>query len=227
MSDFTEKLLSYNPDIRPVINYDWSSQPHVEMNLGPVNSMLDDVDFNDEDSFTDFIFNQLKLADVPFGIGGYAEKRMIYSRNGDLFDYNEEPRTIHLGIDIWGKAGTPVHTPLDAEVHSFDNIEVHGDYGPVIILKHQVGDLLFHTLYGHMSRASLEGLKVGKEIKAGEQIGSFGEYHENYHWPPHLHFQVVIDMADNIGDYPGVCKESEMSSYLANCPDPAVLLSLS
>jgi hypothetical protein len=49
---------------------------------------------------------------------------------------------------------------------------------------------------------------------------------ENGHWPPHLHFQLIIDMGKAKGDYPGVCKYSEREKYLDNCPDPGFILSM-
>jgi len=63
-------------------------------------------------------------------------------------------------------------------------------------------------------------------FKAGGRIGSFGTYAENYHWPPHLHFQIIKDMQAYKGDYPGVCKKSEQVFYLNNCPDPSSLLKI-
>jgi murein DD-endopeptidase MepM/ murein hydrolase activator NlpD len=72
----------------------------------------------------------------------------------------------------------------------------------------------------------LEGLTEGKRIKAGERIAHFGEPHENGHWPPHLHFQLIIDMEGKKGDYPGVCKYSEREKYLSNCPNPDLLLGM-
>jgi hypothetical protein len=49
---------------------------------------------------------------------------------------------------------------------------------------------------------------------------------ENGNWPPHLHFQLIIDMQGMKGDYPGVCKFSERERYLANCPDADLLLNM-
>lgn len=207
-----------------VINYDFRNQPFLKMDLGSNNPDLSKVDLNNEQSFTSFIFDQMRDLNVPFAVGGYAEDRQLYSRS-DLF-VGEEQRTIHLGIDVWGKAGTPIHAPLSGEVHSFANNAVHGDYGPVIILKHELGGHTFHTLYGHMSAVSLDGLYEGKRINAGEQIGTFGVYAENFHWPPHLHFQMIRDMQDYRGDFPGVCKKSEKDLYLSNCPNPSILLKI-
>lgn len=195
---------------------------YLPLDLSAQNKALDDVDLNDEQSFTDFVFNQLKSEDKPVGIGGYGEVRSLYSRS-NLFE-GEEPRTIHLGIDIWAEAGTTIYAPLRGEVHSFANRAVHGDYGPVIILKHRVGTRQFYSLYGHLSTDSLTGLKEGMIFEAGEPLAKMGAYYENFHWPPHLHFQLMKEIGDLKGDYPGVCKASEKLFYLANCPDPSIFI---
>jgi very-short-patch-repair endonuclease len=137
-----------------------------------------------------------------------------------------EPRRLHLGVDIWGKADTPIYVPLAGTIHSFAFNDAYGDYGATLILQHQIDDLIFHTLYGHLSLKSIQDKKEGQTIKAGEWIASFGEPQENGHWPPHLHFQVILNMQGLKGDYPGVCKFSEREKYLANCPDPDLILGM-
>jgi murein DD-endopeptidase MepM/ murein hydrolase activator NlpD len=138
----------------------------------------------------------------------------------------QEPRRLHLGIDIWGPAGTPVMAPLDGIVHSFAFNNNDSDYGATLILTHQLGDIGFHTLYGHLSLNSLKNLDDGKRISRGEVIGEFGMRFENGNWPPHLHFQVIADMQGWKGDYPGVCKYSERQQWLDNCPDPDLILKM-
>jgi len=215
-------LLLENAGVNParVMKFDREKLHHFD--LSKHNKELERIDLNDEQQFTEYIFGVLDKNECITGIGGYAEERSLYSRS-ELFA-DEEPRTIHLGVDIWTKAGTSVYSPLDATVHSFGNHRVHGDYGPVIILQHEIEGEVFHTLYGHLSSMSLHGLYEGKLIRKGEQFASLGAYHENFHWPPHLHFQVIIDLEGYKGDYPGVCKASEKEGYLENCPDPGVLL---
>lgn len=203
-----------------VIQFDREKVHH--FNLSKHNKALEEIDLNDEDDFTNYIFNVLDKHQCTVGIGGYGEERSLYARS-DLFQ-DEEPRTIHLGIDIWAPAGTPVFAPLAAKVHSFDNRAYHGDYGPVIILEHEIGPAKLYGLYGHLSQASLEGKRIGQSIAKGEQFASLGNYDENFHWPPHLHFQLMWDMEGLIGDYPGVCKASEKDHFLANCPDPKIFL---
>jgi murein DD-endopeptidase MepM/ murein hydrolase activator NlpD len=84
----------------------------------------------------------------------------------------------------------------------------------------------FYTLYGHLSLNSLKNLNGGERIEKGDVFAEFGIPMENGHWPPHLHFQIIIDLQGYEGDYPGVCKYSERKKYLANCPDPDLILRL-
>lgn len=183
------------------------------------------------DLFTAYIDSCLKKSSTSngmvYGIGGYDEHRTVYSRS-KVFDSPEgqEPRRLHLGIDIWGSAGTGVYAPMDAVVHSFAFNDHYGDYGATIILHHQLETFSFYSLYGHLSLQDLSGLAEGKHIAAGDPFAHFGEPGENGHWPPHLHFQLIIDMQGMKGDYPGVCKLSEREKYLANCPDPDSILGL-
>jgi peptidoglycan LD-endopeptidase LytH len=160
-------------------------------------------------------------------VGGYDEERAIYSGPVFAAPNGAEPRTIHLGVDIFEAPGTPVFAPLAGKVHSFQDNAHPKDYGPTIILEHAVtSQLTFYTLYGHLNRNSLEGLYAGKPVAAGEGIASLGEAAVNGDWPPHLHFQIILDMMGKSGDYPGVFKKSEREQWKRTCPDPVPLLGI-
>lgn len=137
-----------------------------------------------------------------------------------------EPRRLHLGVDIWGPAGTKVMAPLDGIVHSFAFNNNDSDYGATIILTHRLEGVSFHTLYGHLSLNSLKNLHEGQPVSKGDVIGEFGMRFENGNWPPHLHFQIIADMQGWRGDYPGVCRFSERMQWLAGCPDPNIILKM-
>jgi len=167
------------------------------------------------------------VMEIGLLVGGYDEERAIYS--GPVFAAADgtEPRTLHLGIDLFEDADTPVYAPLAGIVHSFQDNANPKDYGPTIILAHAVtSQLTFYTLYGHLSRDSLNGLFIGRPVVAGEQIASLGEAAVNGDWPPHLHFQVILDMMGKSGDYPGFFKKSEREQWKRICPDPAPLLGI-
>jgi peptidoglycan LD-endopeptidase LytH len=146
------------------------------------------------------------------------------SELGSLGEPEVAPRRLHLGVDIWGKPYTPVRSPCDAVIHSFAFNDDYGDYGATIILSHNLDGVTFHSLYGHLSLNSIKNLREGGNVKTGDVIGEFGIPMENGQWPPHLHFQVIDDMGEWKGDYPGVCKYSERQFYLDNCPDPDLIL---
>ena len=123
-------------------------------------------------------------------------------------------------------AGTSIFAPISGTVHSFQDNNKFLDYGPTIILEHQVQNITFFTLYGHLSRTSLIPLHEGQQISAGEQIASIGEENENGSWPTHLHFQIICDMFGTKGDYPGVASQKDSEFYLSICPNPNFLLGL-
>lgn len=137
-----------------------------------------------------------------------------------------EPRRLHLGVDIWGPAGTKVMAPLPGIVHSFAFNNNESDYGATLILTHNLDGTGFHTLYGHISLNSIKNLYEGQRIAKGEVIAEFGMRYENGNWPPHLHFQLIADMQDWKGDYPGVCRFSERQQWLDGCPNPNLMLQM-
>ena len=100
------------------------------------------------------ILAKLACAGAVAGVGGYLENRSVY-KDTELFQGDEE-RCIHIGVDVFIPAATAVYAPLDGEVQSYANRRLSGDYGPVIILRHRLDDVEFHTLYGHLSEDSLD-----------------------------------------------------------------------
>jgi peptidoglycan LD-endopeptidase LytH len=154
--------------------------------------------------------------------GGYLEHRVLYQQSAH-FSGSAELRNRHLGLDLWCAAGTPVFCPLPATVHSFRYNDQPLDYGATLILRHQIDNFSFFTLYGHLSRSSITAWESGQSVAQGDCIASFGPPEENGGWVPHLHWQVILDMEGWSGDYPGVCTEKDLPHYQINCPNPSVL----
>lgn len=223
MKPFEQIIDSNTPAIGKVVDFDPTRDKLLPLDFTSNNKELTDEILDDTDLFSNFINRKLKDSGACYGIGGYDEHRTIYSRSTH-FDTEEEPRRLHLGVDIWGPSGTPVYNFYDARVHSFANNNHFGDYGATIILAYEIDGLTFNALYGHLSAASLEGLEPGQFISKGAKFAEFGIQKENGGWPPHLHFQIIQNMYGLKGDYQGVCKFSEREKYLNNCPDPNVIL---
>ncbi len=204
-----------------------SKSDYIALDLSKTNKTLNTIDVSSSETLERYINSYKKKHGAKVAFGGYLETRNIYQRSTYFKDTNPETeRNIHLGLDLWVAVETPIFTPLDAEVHSFKNNTNHGDYGPTIILKHIIEDFQFYTLYGHLSVASIEHLKLGQAFKKGEQIATLGDSSVNGDYAPHLHFQMIKDVQDYVGDYPGVCSKLDLEFYKGNCLDPELLLRL-
>lgn len=212
----------------PVVPFNPEQDNLLRMDFTSANKNINDDVLLNTEVFSNYIHELLVQKKCRYGIGGYNEHRTIYSRSNvfNAGNSSEEPRRLHLGIDIWGKAGTPVFAPLEGIVHSFAFNNRFGDYGATIILQHQLNGESFYVLYGHLSLKDLNDLTVGKHVNRGEEFCHFGQPLENGGWPPHLHIQVITDMQGNFGDYPGVCRYSGREEYLKNCPDPDLILNM-
>lgn len=227
-NDFQQLIENYQANFHPVVPFNAGLDKLAALDFTASNQALTAEVIEDTNAFCGYIDRQLQQAGARYGIGGYGEHRTIYDRS-PVFDApnpGEEPRRLHLGTDIWGKAGTPVYAFTNGTVHSFAFNDQYGDYGATIILKHELDGLSFYTLYGHLSLADIQSIKKGDSVKTGDCIAHFGMPHENGHWPPHLHFQVILSIEGKEGDYIGVCKFSEKEKYLANCPDPDGILQM-
>ncbi len=168
----------------------------------------------------------LRQSGAVAGIGRYGEARSLYV--SPLFGQEaEERRTIHLGLDVFAPPGTSVRAPLAGVVHAFADNAAALDYGPVVILRHTTdrGDE-FYTLYGHLTRESLDALHAGRRVKVGEPVGAIGTADVNGGWPPHVHVQVILDLLGLDCDFPGVCRASEFDLWSGLSPSPESLFSL-
>ncbi len=225
LSSFQVFLKSINPN--SLFDSSITSNDYISLDLSIHNIQLKDVNVSSSDELECFIWNRIKTYKAKVAYGGYLEQRGIYQRSTYFNQANPETeRNIHLGLDLWIEADTPIYAPLNGAIHSFKNNSNYGDYGPAIILKHTINATTFYTLYGHLSLASLEQLEVGAEVRQGQQIATLGTATVNGDYPPHLHFQIIKDMQNKRGDYPGVSNQLDLEFYKDNCPDPELLLGL-
>ena len=207
----------------PIVPFNFQKDTIFHIDLTENNTDLHSLDLLNVEIMDEYVSRKIKEANAVCAVGGYLENRYIY-RTTKHFQQSNEPRSIHLGVDVWAKAGTPVRAPMKGKVHSFANNDNIGDYGPTIILEHNLAGNTFYTLYGHLNLECLEGIYEGKNIKAGDKIAEFGNYPINGNWSPHLHFQVITDMLGKKGDFPGVCEPSRTDEYAIMCLDANILL---
>ena len=211
-----------------VIDDSISKSDYCLLDLSTTNPELQSVDVSTSETLGEYVNSVIDKNQAKLAYGGYLEQRNIYQRS-DYFNEQVDPsdeRNIHLGIDLWIDAGAPVLAVLDGKIHSFQNNTNFGDYGPTIIIEHRFNKLTFYSLYGHLSKSSLTSLKIGQHMQQGEVIATLGTASENGDYPPHLHFQIILDLQGKTGDYPGVCSKNDLSFYKDNCPNPVLILGI-
>lgn len=221
---FANLLQQHSQEIGKVVDFDPQKDQLYPFDFTVANTELNTETVANTTAFSTWINTTLQQNNCRYGFGGYFENRTLYSRSAHFNTSSDEPRRLHLGVDIWADAGTPVYSPFEGKVHSFRDNNNFGDYGPTIILEYFFYGIKFYALYGHLNRKSLEGLYPGKNIQQNELIAKFGTEAENGNWPPHLHLQLMFHLEGNEGDYPGVCKLSEREKYQGNLIDPNLIL---
>ncbi|MEA3504616.1 MAG: peptidoglycan DD-metalloendopeptidase family protein [Bacteroidota bacterium] len=223
MSKLEQFLKKYSETFANILPFDLNQNSVYKLNLSVNNSELTGVKDINTDFLLNYINEKLEKNNKQIAVGGYGEERIIYKKS-EYFGTDEDARSIHLGIDVWCKENTTVSAPMDSFIHSFNNNDNFGDYGPTIILEHHIESQIFYTLYGHLTKKSLTNIKVHDKVNKGEIFAKVGNSNENGNWPPHLHFQIISDMKGNSGDFPGVSSKQEKEKWLKICPNPSLII---
>ena len=209
---------------------DCKTAPSVVFDLSVGSTLLGaDPRMGKAPALTEKLFGEMKRAGAAVGVGRYDEARLLYTEPqfGASSNPTDERRTVHLGIDLFVELGKALRAPLDGVVHTLGDNTAPLDYGPVVILRHETGGGdKFFTLYGHVSRDTLSGLKGGQRVAKGERFARVGAIEENGGWPPHVHFQIILDLLDLDRDFPGVAYASQRAVWTSLSPDPNLLLGI-
>ncbi|MBL8732964.1 MAG: phosphotransferase, partial [Planctomycetes bacterium] len=164
------------------------------------------------------------IGTAPVAIGRYLEPRPLYTGPAFGADAPTAPRrTVHLGVDLFAPAGTPVAAAVAGTVHHVATCADPLDYGGLVVLRHERPDgTAFGSLYGHLDPASLTALRAGQPIAAGERFAQLGERAVNGGWPPHLHLQLLAhDPRDLPAVPPGAADPDDLPAHQVLYPDPA------
>jgi murein DD-endopeptidase MepM/ murein hydrolase activator NlpD len=209
-----------------VIDASISNSQYTPIDLSISNLDLSQIDMKNPQNFETYIEYHLQKNSAKVAFGGYNEERNLYKQTSLFNDEQSDERNIHIGMDLWIKARTPILAALDGIVYGFAFNTGAGNYGPTIILQHTFGNQTFYTLYGHLSVESIEDLEIRTFFKKGQQLATLGDSSVNGGYSPHLHFQIIKNIGENFSDYPGVCSKKDLEYYLENCPNPNLLLKL-
>ncbi len=223
----TEWLKAHQADFHSVVNIDLKSNPLLWLDLGVASPYFSrPQESSDTAKMTRTLERAIEDAECLAGVGGYGEYRLLY--DDDAFvDMGGHQRSMHLGIDIFMAAGTPVYAPVAGRVYSVATHAQDFDYGGCVILQHEIvkTGISFYSLYGHLSPGSI-AFQAGDEIQAGAQIAVLGEAFENGRWPPHLHFQIILDMLGESDNFFGAGSHQYRDVWLSLCPDPNLVLGI-
>lgn len=210
----------------PVVAVDPRREPAAVLDLGVGSLDLGGGDRWTMEQLESVLEARRSAAKARLAVGRYLEPRLLYPF-GAFQDHGlerEEPRTVHLGADLFLEPGSPVCAPLDGRVFSVADNAGRGDYGPTVILEHIAGGTPFWTLYGHLDPECLERLAPGDPVLRGTRIARVGARPRNGDWTPHVHFQILLDPLDGGGDFPGVARPADLELFAGLCPDPNLIL---
>ncbi|HSF85600.1 MAG TPA: aminotransferase class III-fold pyridoxal phosphate-dependent enzyme [Acidimicrobiia bacterium] len=210
--------LELDPETTCVIDWSVTAAEAVHPTVAP--PMVEQVALTEE---------TMRRNRASVGLGRYGEPRWVYAAPEFATPTNRGPaaRTVHLGVDLSCPVGTGVRALCAGTVERVEVEALDGGYGPVVTLRHEPSDaLVFHTLYGHLDAAAVAHLSHGDVVATGETIGAVGAPPENGNWPPHLHFQLVTDLLDLDGPFPGVALPDEWEVWTSLSPSPAAALRL-
>jgi 4-aminobutyrate aminotransferase-like enzyme/Ser/Thr protein kinase RdoA (MazF antagonist) len=136
----------------------------------------------------------------PGAIGAHGEARWHATRELS----NDEPETIHLGLDVFAPEGNEVRAPLAGQVERADGGELVLSAGGIAV-----------RLAG-----LAPSVAAGESVAAGSVVGRL---ESGGALPPHLHVQIA---PAGLTALPGLVTAALGEAWLALCPHPGVLLAL-
>lgn len=148
----------------------------------------------------------LGKAGVRYLVSGYGEDRSEMLKGSEIA---KQGRTIHLGVDIFCKELETIYTPCDGEIVEVGYESENHSFGNFVILKPDDASLPY-LFFGHLSNSS----KPNGHVKAGDSIGSLGDYQDNENggWSRHLHLQCFAQLPRNAQERIGYLSKKDFES---------------
>ncbi len=97
----TEILKTYN--FHSIVSFNFQKDTILSIDLTENNTELHSLDLLNVEMMDEYVSRKIKEINAVCAVGGYLENRYIY-RTTKHFQQSKEPRSIHLGVDVWAKA---------------------------------------------------------------------------------------------------------------------------
>jgi peptidoglycan LD-endopeptidase LytH len=177
---------------------------------------------------------------------------LLFDNVGHRIDGYAGQRTLHVGLDLDGPLGTPVHAFCAGRILHVGYNPALGDYGHVVVVQHDLPLALdtvstttpsgsrqndseptpsvapvprvVYALYGHLDEATSRDNRVGDTVVKGQVLGRMGDIDENGGWfLPHVHLQLSIHPPDT-HDLPGAVALADRDRAMLDYPDPRYIV---
>jgi len=163
----------------PVENAPESDMTNLQQQIDHIRASID-LRRESQEEVRGFLTEQSSL--LSSKPGGLPAKGWLTSNFGIRNSPFSNERTMHEGIDIAARVGTPVYSTAAGIV---SQAQYENGYGKLVVIDHGYG---YKTLYGHNSKLMV---KVGQRVKRGDLIAASGNTGSST--GAHVHYEVRLN----------------------------------
>lgn len=196
----------------------------VFVSLADGSEVFEKIDINDQKALQAYADDLMSEANTNWAVSDFGENRkFMFSELGHL-QMVEEGRFFHLGLDIWAPVGFELFAPLAGEIVVSEYEAGAGNYGGMVVVKHEVEKQTFYTVYGHLNKDKLPVLGL---IQKADRIGFLGEMDSNGGYFYHVHLQVLTEVGFKKGfTNKGYATLEDFQKIEKYCLDPRFLFKI-
>lgn len=163
----------------PVENAQESDMSNLQQQIDQIRASID-LRRESQEEVRGFLTEQSSLlSSKPSGV---PARGWLTSNFGIRKSPFSNERTMHEGIDIAARVGTPVYATAAGIV---SQSQVENGYGKLVVIDHGYG---YKTFYGHNSKLMV---KVGQRVKRGDLIAASGNTGSST--GAHVHYEVRLN----------------------------------